>query len=42
MCLGSVDMSVVYTLKTVGERTSPCGALILNWCCVDVMFIKDV
>ena len=29
-------------LKSVGDRTPPCGTPILNWRCVDVLFLKVV
>ena len=35
-------MSEVYMLNRVGERTPPCGTPVLNWRCVDVLFLKVV
>ena len=32
----------MYVLKSVGDRTPPCGTQFLNWCCVDVLFLNVV
>ena len=32
----------VYMLKSVGDRTPPCGTPFLNWRCVDVLFLNVV
>ena len=32
----------MYMLKSVGDRTSPCGTPFLNWRCVDVLFLNVV
>ena len=37
--VGVVD---VYMLNNVGDRTPPCGTSVLNWCCVDVLFLNVV
>ena len=29
-------------LKSVGEKTAPCGTPVLSWCCVDVVFLKYI
>ena len=53
VCFGRVGMSEVYNmypvsitrhsmLKSVGERTPPCGTPVLNWRCVDVLFLNVV
>ena len=34
----SVGVSDVYMLKSVGDRTPPCGTPFLNWRCVDGLF----
>ena len=40
LCLQGAGMFEVYMLKSVGERTPLCGTSVLNWCCVDVVFLK--
>ena len=35
-----VGVSDEYMLKSVGDRTPPCGTTFLNWCCVDVLFLN--
>ena len=35
-----VGVSDVYMLKSVGDRTAPCGTPFLNWRCVDVLFLN--
>ena len=35
-----VAVSDVYMLKSVGDRTPPCGTPFLNWRCVDVLFLN--
>ena len=30
----------MYMLKSVGDRTPPCGTPFLNWRCVDVLFLN--
>ena len=37
-----VGVPVVYMLKSVGDRTPPCGTPFLNWRCVDVLFLNVV
>ena len=37
-----VGVSDVYTMKSVGERTPPCGIPLLNWRCVEVLFLNVV
>ena len=37
-----VRMSGVYMLKSVGNRTTPCGTQFLNSGCVDVLFLNVV
>ena len=32
----------MYMLKSVGDRTPPCGTPFLNWRCVDVLFLNMV
>ena len=32
----------VYMTKSVSDRTSPFGTPVLNWCCVDVLFLNVV
>ena len=32
----------MYMLKSVGDRTPPCGTPYLNWRCVDVLFLNVV
>ena len=32
----------MYMLKSVGDRTPPCGTLFLNWLCVDVLPLNVV
>ena len=32
----------MYMLKSVGDRTPPCGTPCLNWRCVDVLFLNVV
>ena len=41
---GACDVggSDVYMLKSVGDRTPPCGTPFLNWRCVDVLFLNGV
>ena len=33
-----LGLSNVYMLKSVSDRTPPCGTSVLNWLCVDVCF----
>ena len=35
-----VAVSDVYILKSVGDRTPPCGTPFLNWRCGDVLFLN--
>ena len=37
-----VGVSNVYILNSVGDSTQPCGASVLNWRCVDVLFLNVV
>ena len=37
-----VGVSNVYMLNNVGDRTPPCGTPVLNWRCVDVLFLNVV
>ena len=37
-----VGVSYVNMLKSVGDRTPPCGTPILYWRCVDVLFMNVV
>ena len=37
-----VGVSDVYMLKSLGDRTPPCGTPFLNWRCVDVLFLNLV
>ena len=37
-----VGVSDMYMLKSVGDRTPPCGTPVLNWRCVDVLFLDVV
>ena len=37
-----VGVSDVYMLKSVGDRTPPCGTPVLNWRCIDVLFLNVV
>ena len=37
-----VGVSDVYMLKSVGDRTPPCGTPFLNWRCVYVLFLNVV
>ena len=37
-----VGVSDMYMLKSVGDRTSPCGTPFLNWRCVDVLVLNVV
>ena len=37
-----VGVSDVYMLKSVDDRTQPCGTPFLNWHCVDVLFLNVV
>ena len=37
-----VGVSDVYMLKSVGDRTPPCGTPFLNWRCDDVLFLNVV
>ena len=37
-----VGVSDVYMLKIVCDRTPPCGTPVLNWRCVDVLFLNMV
>ena len=37
-----VGVSDVYMLKSVGDRTPPCGTPFLNGRCVDVLFLNVV
>ena len=37
-----VGVSGVYMLKSVGDRTPPCGTSFLDWRCVDVLFLNGV
>ena len=30
----------MYMLNSVGDRTPPCGTPILNWHCVDILFLN--
>ena len=32
----------MYMLKSVGDRTPPCGTPFLNWPCADVLFLNVV
>ena len=32
----------MYMLKSVGERTLPCGTPLLNWRCVEVLLLNVV
>ena len=32
----------MYMLKSVGDRTLPCGIPYVNWRCVDVLFLNVV
>ena len=35
-----VGVSDVYMLKSVGDSTPPCGTPLLNWRCVDVLYMN--
>ena len=35
-----VGVSDVHMLKSVGDRTPPCGTPFLNWRCVNVSFLN--
>ena len=37
-----VEVSDVYMLESVSERTPPCGTSFLNWRCVDFLFLNVV
>ena len=37
-----VGVPDVYMLKSVGDSTPPCGPPVLNWRCVDVLFLNVV
>ena len=37
-----VGMSDVYMLKSLGDKTPPYGTPVLNWRCVDVLFLNVV
>ena len=37
-----VGVSDVYALNNVGNRMTPCGTPVLNWRCVDVLFLNVV
>ena len=37
-----VGVSDVYMLKSVGDSMPPCGTPLLNWRCVDVLFLNVV
>ena len=37
-----VGVSYVYMLNNVGDRTPPCGTPVLNWRCVNVLFLNVV
>ena len=37
-----VGVSGVYMLKSVCDRTLPCGTQFFNWRCVDVLFLNVV
>ena len=37
-----VGVSDVYMLNSVGDRTQPCGTPVLNWRCVDLLFLNVV
>ena len=37
-----VRVSEVYMLNSMGDRTPLCGTLVLNWRCVDVIFLNVV
>ena len=32
----------MFMLKSVGDRTPPCGTPLLNWPCVEVFFLNVV
>ena len=40
-CLWCWRVRCVY-VKYVGDGTPPCGTPVLNWCCVDVLFLNLV
>ena len=42
VCLEGGGMSEECMLKSVGERTPPCGTPVLNWGWVDVVFLNVV
>ena len=37
-----VGVSDVYMLNNVGNRTLPCGTPVLNWRCIDALFLSVV
>ena len=37
-----VGVSGVYMLNSVGDRTTPCGTPVLNWMCVNILFLNVV
>ena len=37
-----LGVSYVYMLNSVCDRTPPCGTPVLNWRCVDVLFLNVV
>ena len=37
-----VELSDLYMLNNVGDRTLPCGIPVLNWRCVDVLLLNVV
>ena len=37
-----VGVSDVYMVKSVSDRTAPCGTPFLNWRCIDVLFLNVV
>ena len=42
ICTGvcGVGVSDVYMLNGVNDKTPPCGTPVLNWRCVDVLFLN--
>ena len=41
-CACGVGVSDVYMLNSVGDRASHCVTAVLNWRCVDVLFLNVV